>query len=67
MLKAPTLIYSDQHISVFQNRPDRGAIICSKLCSKKFSNKKKGWKWYMPDKKAWQWCYMPDKWIILKI
>ena len=24
-------------------------------------------KWHMPDKKVWQWCYMPDKCNILKI
>ena len=50
---------SDLHFSVLQNRPDRGALICSKICSKKFKVKKKGWKWHMPNIKVCQWCYMP--------
>ena len=57
-----TLSYSSNlHFSVFQNRPNRGALMCWKICSKKFKNKKKGWKWCMPDKKGQHWCYMPDK------
>ena len=31
MLKAPPLISSDLHFLVFQNRPDRGALLCSKM------------------------------------
>ena len=31
----------DLHFSVFQNRPDRGALICSKLCSQLHFNSKK--------------------------
>ena len=57
-----TLSYSSNiHFSVFQNRPDRGALICWKICLKKFKNKKKGWKWCMPNKKGQHWCCMPDK------
>ena len=33
---------SDLLLSVFQNRPDRGALICLKICSKKYKTKRKG-------------------------
>ena len=33
MLKAPPHKSSDLHFSILQNRPDRGPIICSKICS----------------------------------
>ena len=33
---------SDLHFSVFQYRPDRGALMCSKICLKKLWNKSKG-------------------------
>ena len=36
MLKAPPCYSSDVHLSVFQNRPNRGALLCSKICLKKF-------------------------------
>ena len=29
---------SDIHFLVFQNRPNRGALVCLKICSKKFLN-----------------------------
>ena len=47
--KSTTSYSLDLHFSVIKNRPDRGALICSKTCSKKFENKKKGQKWHMPD------------------
>ena len=34
MLKAPPLKSSVLHFSVLQNRPDRGQLMCSKICSK---------------------------------
>ena len=39
MLKAPVLISSDLHFSVLQNRPNRGPLICLKICSKKLQKK----------------------------
>ena len=39
------------HFLVLPDRSEKGALICSKICLKKFKNKKKGQKWYMPDKK----------------
>ena len=50
--KSTTSYSSDLHFSVFQNRPHRGALICSKICSKKLQTKKKGMKWHMSDKKS---------------
>ena len=51
--------------SPFQNTSDRGALICSKMCSKKFQNRKKGQKWYIPDKKGRQWCNFSYFWTHL--
>ena len=36
MLKAPPLKSLGLHFSVLQDRPDRGALICSKICSKNY-------------------------------
>ena len=41
MLKAPPLKSSDLHILVFQNGPNRGAFICSKICSKSYKIRKR--------------------------
>ena len=54
VLKPPPLKSSGLHFLVLQDRPNRRVFICSKICSKKFLNKKKGIKWHMPDKKVQQ-------------
>ena len=49
---------SDLHFSVFQNRPYRGALIYSKICSKSYDIRQKVENGIYLIKKFWQWCCM---------
>ena len=50
MLKAPSFIPRTYISRYSKIEPTEGRKICSKNCSKSFSNRKKGQKWYMPEK-----------------
>ena len=62
--KSTHFLSPDLHLSVIKIRPDRGKLICSKICSKKLKNKIKGRQLFMPEKRSIK---MPDKCNVLKI